>query len=36
MIGILLSSIFPGLGQIYYGKNLRGIIMIALTFIPFS
>ncbi len=35
MIAILLSIIFPGLGQIYYRKTGRGLLMIALTFIPF-
>ncbi len=36
MIAIILSIIFPGLGQIYYGKTWRGIIMILLSFIPFA
>ena len=35
MIAIILTIIFPGLGQIYYGKTTKGIIMIILTFVPF-
>ncbi len=36
MIAIILSIIFPGLGQIYYGKTFRGILMILLCFVPFA
>ena len=36
MIGIFLSIIFPGLGQLYYGKTMKGLLMIGLTFIPFA
>jgi hypothetical protein len=36
MIAIILSIIFPGLGQIYYGKTWRGILMIVLALIPFA
>jgi TM2 domain-containing membrane protein YozV len=28
MIGIALSVIFPGLGQFYYGKWVRGTMMV--------
>lgn len=35
MTAIILSIIFPGLGHIYYGKNLKGIIMILLSLVPF-
>jgi TM2 domain-containing membrane protein YozV len=34
MIAIILSIIFPGLGQIYLGKNARGILMILLGITP--
>jgi TM2 domain-containing membrane protein YozV len=34
MIGILLSIIIPGLGQLYFGKTLRGVIMILLAITP--
>ena len=36
MIAIILSIIYPGLGQIYYGKTWRGVIMILFTLIPFA
>ncbi len=35
MIGILLSLLFPGLGQIYYGRTKLGLLLIALTLLPF-
>ncbi len=35
MIGVLLSIIIPGLGQIYFGKTMRGIVMILMTLVPF-
>jgi TM2 domain-containing membrane protein YozV len=35
MIAIILSIIFPGLGQIYYGKTTKGIIMILLALVLF-
>ncbi len=34
MIGIILSIIFPGLGQFYYGKNWRAITMLILGITP--
>jgi TM2 domain-containing membrane protein YozV len=34
MIGIILSIIFPGLGQFYYGKNGRAIAMLILGITP--
>jgi len=34
MIGIILSIIFPGLGQFYYGKNGRAIAMLLLGITP--
>ena len=34
MIGIILSIIFPGLGQFYYGKNGRAIAMMILGITP--
>jgi uncharacterized protein YneF (UPF0154 family) len=34
MITIILSILFPGLGQIYLGKNGRGIAMIVLGITP--
>jgi hypothetical protein len=34
MTGIILSIIFPGLGQFYYGKNGRAIAMLILGFTP--
>jgi TM2 domain-containing membrane protein YozV len=35
MLAIILSIILPGLGQIYYGKVFKGLLMIFLTFVPF-
>lgn len=35
MVGVLLSILIPGLGQIYFGKTMRGIIMILMTLVPF-
>lgn len=35
MIAIFLSILFPGLGQLYYGKTGKGLLMIALCFLPF-
>ncbi|WP_289056050.1 type II secretion system protein GspG [Carboxylicivirga marina] len=35
MIGIILSIIFPGLGQVYFKKNGKGILMMILAIIPF-
>ncbi len=35
MLGIILSIIFPGLGQFYYGKNGRAIMMLLLGLTPF-
>lgn len=34
MIPIILSILFPGLGQIYYGKFVRAIIMIIIALTP--
>ncbi len=34
MLGIILSIIFPGLGQFYYGKNGRAIGMLLLGLTP--
>lgn len=34
MIGIILSIIFPGLGQFYYGKNWRALAMLLLGVTP--
>jgi TM2 domain-containing membrane protein YozV len=34
MLAIILSIIFPGLGQLYYGKNTRGVIMLLLGITP--
>ncbi len=34
MIPIILSILFPGLGQIYYGKYVRAIIMIIIALTP--
>ena len=34
MIGIVLSIIFPGLGQFYYGKNWRALAMLLLGITP--
>ncbi len=34
MIALILSILLPGLGQFYYGKNVRAIFMILLTFTP--
>lgn len=34
MIGIILSIIYPGLGQFYYGKNGRAIAMLLLGLTP--
>lgn len=34
MIGIILSIIFPGLGQFYYGKNWRALAMLLLGITP--
>jgi TM2 domain-containing membrane protein YozV len=34
MIPVVLSILIPGLGQIYYGKTARGIIMILMTLVP--
>ncbi|MBK3519888.1 type II secretion system protein GspG [Carboxylicivirga marina] len=35
MLAIILSIILPGLGQLYYGKVFKGLVMIFLTFVPF-
>jgi hypothetical protein len=35
MLPIVLSVLFPGLGQIYYGRTNSGLIMILLSLIPF-
>lgn len=35
MIPLILSILLPGLGQFYYGKNIRAIFMLLLTFTPF-
>ena len=34
MLALILSIIFPGLGQFYYGKNKRGIAMLILALTP--
>ena len=34
MIALILSIIFPGLGQFYYGKNARGLFMLLLGITP--
>jgi hypothetical protein len=34
MIGIVLSIIFPGLGQFYYGKNWRALAMLLIGITP--
>jgi hypothetical protein len=34
MIAIILSFLFPGLGQIYLGKNWKGVTMIVLGITP--
>lgn len=34
MLAVFLSILFPGLGQFYYGKNIRGIVMFALALTP--
>jgi hypothetical protein len=34
MMAVILSIIFPGLGQIYYGKILKGIVMLLLAMTP--
>lgn len=34
MIPLILSILLPGLGQFYYGKNVRAIFMLLLTFTP--
>lgn len=34
MLAIFLSILFPGLGQFYYGKNIRGLLMFALALTP--
>jgi len=34
MIALILSILLPGLGQFYYGKNIRAIFMLILTFTP--
>lgn len=34
MIPIILTLLVPGLGQLYYGKNIRGIVMIILGITP--
>ena len=34
MLGIFLSIAFPGLGQLYYGKNGRGVAMVLLGITP--
>ncbi len=34
MLPLILSIIVPGLGQLYYGKNIRGIIMLLLGLTP--
>lgn len=35
MIGLFLTILFPGLGHFYYGKNLRGVMFVGISFIPF-
>ncbi len=35
MAGIFLSIIFPGLGQIYFGKTAKGVLMMILALVPF-
>jgi hypothetical protein len=34
MIAIVLSILLPGLGQFYYGKNIRAILMVLLGLTP--
>jgi hypothetical protein len=34
MIAVVLSVLIPGLGQIYLGKTLRGILMVVLAITP--
>lgn len=34
MIAIVLSILLPGLGQLYYGKNIRAILMVLLGLTP--
>lgn len=34
MIAIVLSILLPGLGQFYYGKNVRAIVMFVLALTP--
>jgi hypothetical protein len=34
MIAVVLSVLIPGLGQIYLGKTLRGILMVLLAITP--
>jgi len=35
MIPIVLSILFPGLGQIYYGRTDSGLTMVLLSLVPF-
>jgi hypothetical protein len=35
MLPIVLSILFPGLGQIYYGRTVSGLTMILLSLVPF-
>jgi hypothetical protein len=34
MLPLILSIIVPGLGQLYYGKNIRGVLMLLLGLTP--
>lgn len=34
MIAVILSVLFPGLGQIYLGKNFRGVAMLLIGITP--
>ena len=34
MLALVLSIIYPGLGQFYYGKNIRGLLMLLLALTP--
>jgi len=34
MVALILSILLPGLGQFYYGKNIRAIFMVILGLTP--
>ena len=34
MLPLILSIIIPGLGQFYYGKNVRAILMVLISLTP--